>query len=62
MITKTYGKEYFGKPTKLLAQMKADGFVFDTESCPIKLSEPKEVHPNDDGSTTFTQWGKEELQ
>jgi len=60
MITKTYGKEFFGQPAKLLEQMKKDGFAFVSEICPIKLKEPKEIHPNDDGSTTFTQWTQEE--
>ena len=41
---------------EILEQMKKDGFKFDREICPIKLSEPKEIHPNDDGTVTYTQW------
>jgi hypothetical protein len=56
MLQRTYGSEFYGDPSGLLEQMKKDGFKFDSESCPIKLSEPKEIHPNDDGTVTYTQW------
>lgn len=56
MITKTYGNEFFGRPRELLAQMKKDGFRFTNESCPVKLTEPREINLNEDGSVTYTQW------
>lgn len=43
-------------PRDLTGVFKEAGFVFDSEGCPAKFTQPFQVVSNADGSTTFLQW------
>ena len=47
-----------GGPDGMTRHMKELGFRFDSESCPVKLSQPKRVINGPEGST-FQQWDVE---
>lgn len=42
-------------PAGMLEQMKADGFTFDTETCPIQLTKPSGWSV-DEAMDTITYW------
>lgn len=42
-------------PQRTVDKLKAAGFAFASEACPIKLAGDSQMLPNRDGSVTFTQ-------
>lgn len=61
--TVTIGPEFFGNnfvPNALTRELKAHGFKFVRETCPIKFAGTVTQTLHDDGSVTFTQTGAEQ--
>jgi hypothetical protein len=44
------------KPEWMLAGMKKAGFVFDSDTCPIKITKPWTRVENVDDTVTWIQW------
>jgi hypothetical protein len=45
-----------GEPAALVAKMKAAGFVFEREQCPVKIAPPYHIKGLPDGTLQFIQF------